>query len=147
MQSLGIGTIILHVSQYSLLKETLRHVLAVLLLAEVTGVEALGTMIDADVHDIVVVDILHLHPIFVVGPFHHLIFRGIDGHVPVVSLAIIVDRGVFLHLMGVGEHRGRIVDEMDIVGVIALLQLHHVAILILEPEEVLRLLDDAIFRT
>ena len=49
--------------------------------------------------------------------------------------------------MGVRQHGRCIVDELGIVGVVALAQLHHVAVLILKPEQVLRLLHDAVFGT
>ena len=62
-----------------------------LLLAEVAGVQPLGTVIHADMHDIVVIHVLHLHTVVIECPPHHLIARGIDGDIPVIAHTVEID--------------------------------------------------------
>ena len=105
MQTCCIGLAVFHVRQYGLFEKCLRYQLHELLFAEVAGIQALGTVIDAEVHNIVIVHILHLHTVLVECPSHHLIARRVDGDIPVVARAIVADYRVRLHLMRIGHHR------------------------------------------
>ena len=62
-----------------------------------------------------------------------------------VAIAVVVDHGVGFDHLCIGEHLRTLVNEgKDVDGVIALHQFHLVTILILEAEEVGRLLDDGV---
>lgn len=125
-----------HIGQNGFLEELGRHLRGILLFAEVAGINLARTLKHADVHDIVVIHILYLKTIVVVSAIHNLILGGVDGDVPMVAVATERDDGVGLHLMGVVEHGWRVVSEFGgIDGIIALLQLYHIAIGIEEEEQ------------
>ena len=66
MESLGINTSELHVAEYRLAEEAGRNARLVLLFLEVGGEQLLGTPKHTDVHDVVVIDMVHLYPIVAV---------------------------------------------------------------------------------
>ena len=98
-----------------------------------------------DVHNVVVIHILYLDTIVVVGTGNNLVLGGIDGDIPVITIAIIHHHRVGLNLIGIAEYGGCVVGEFcSIDRIVALLKLHHIAIGIDEPEEMGRLLGNGI---
>ena len=87
-----------------------------LLLAEVARIQPLGTIIHADMHDIVIVHVLHLHTVIIECPPHHLIACGIDGDIPVITHTVEADQRIRLHLMRVSHHRRRRAAHIERVG-------------------------------
>ena len=92
MEAGGIGVAELHVAQHGLLEEVGGHLAGILLFAEVAGIELARALEHANVHDVVVIDVLDLDAIVVVGTGGDLILRGVDGDIPVVTLAAIDHR-------------------------------------------------------
>ena len=131
MQSCRIDMAELHISQDGIFQEILRNLLGVLLLAEIARVNLLGTLEHADMHDVVVINILHLQTIIIKGTVGDFVFRGVDGNIPVITLTIIRHDRIGLHLMRVIHDFRRIMHKLFVnIRIVALLQLDDVAILI-----------------
>ena len=88
MQTSSINLAIFHISKDCLLQKLRRDKLRELLLAEIAGEQFLCTLIDADVHDIVIVDILYFKAIIIIGSLDHLVLGRIDGNIPVIPVAV-----------------------------------------------------------
>ena len=67
-----------------------------LLLAEVLGEQLTVALEDAQVNDVVVIDILHIQPVFIQRMTRNLVFRRIDGDIEVVALVVPEDDGIAL---------------------------------------------------
>ena len=138
----------LHISQDGIFQEILRNLLGVLLLAEIARVNLLGTLEHADMHDVVVINILHLQTIIIKGTVGDFVFRGVDGNIPMIALTIIRHDRVGLHLMRVIHDLWRIMHKLFVnIRIVALLQFDDVTILITEPEEMFCLFFDTILCT
>ena len=138
----------LHISQDGIFQEILRNLLGVLLLAEIARVNLLGTLEHADMHDVVVINILHLQTIIIKGTVGDLVFRGVNGNIPMIALTIIRHDRVGLHLMRVIHDLWRIMHKLFVnIRIVALLQFDDVTILITEPEEMFCLFFDTILCT
>ena len=136
MEACGIGVAELHVAQHGLLEEVGWHLAGILLFAEVAGIELARALEHADVHDIVVIDVLDLDAIVVVGARGDLVFRGVDGNIPMIAVTTIHNYRVRFDLLGIAEDMGRIMDKLGLVSrIVTLLELHHITILITKPEE------------
>ena len=112
---------------------------------KVTGKELTRTLKHANVHNVVVINILNLETIIVIGTCRDFVFRGIDGNIPMVAIPSIDNYRIDLYLMGITEHRWRIAHELGLISrIVTLGELQYVAILIFKPEEMRQLLDNAI---
>ena len=138
----------LHISQDGVFQEILRNLLGVLLLAEIARVNLLSALEHADMHDVVVIDILHLQTIIIKGTVGDLVFRGVNGNIPMIALTIIRHDRIGLHLMRVIHDLWRIMHKLFVnIRIVALLQFDDVTILITEPEEMFCLFFDTILCT
>ena len=146
MEALGIGPGIFHIVDDGLAEELGGHELLILGLAEIAREELARALEDAQVDDIVIVDILDVKSVFVEGVARHLILRGIDGDVEMVTLAFPNDNGVFFQHFSHLEHLGGLGLEIVLRELVLLDELNQIAIAALEPDEVLGLALDVITR-
>ena len=138
----------LHISQDGVFQEILRNLLGVLLLAEIARVNLLSALEHADMHDVVVINILHLQTIIIKGTVSDLVFRGVNGNIPMIAFTIIRHDRIGLHLMRVIHDLWRIMHKLFVnIRIVALLQFDDVTILITEPEEMFCLFFDTILCT
>ena len=66
MKSIGIHLFQYDVTQNRLLEELMRNLSIEILLAEVTAENPAGSTVDIHIHDVVVIDIIHLYAIIIV---------------------------------------------------------------------------------
>lgn len=135
------------IAQHALRKIVGRHKADESLLAEVAGIDLARTVEHAHVHDVVVINIVHGHAIVVVRRLDHLIGRRVHLRVAVIFLAAERDHGVALDEPVLVEGHGPpLLKGITVIGVFALDEFHHIAILVFEHKQVGSLLHDGVFR-
>ena len=66
MKTIGIHLFQYDITQNRLLEELMRNLSIEILLAEVTAENSAGSPVDIHIHDVVVIDIIHLYAIIIV---------------------------------------------------------------------------------
>ena len=80
-------------------------------------------------HDIVIINIVNLHPIFIKRRTANLIARGVDCHIAMIPLVVVCHNSVTLHHLSESNNlRFLRFKDMCILRIVALLQLYEVRI-------------------
>ena len=141
MEALAVYLSKADIAQDGLLQKSLGHIAYKSVLVDIAGEELTVTLIDAQVDDVVVEDIRHGHARVIIRGGDDLIVGGVDRDIAVIALRLIRHHGIPFHQLAHKNRIGGATGEIERVGrTVALCQFDKVAILVAEPEEMLRLL-------
>ena len=136
-----------NVAQYSLIQERSRNLLIEILLIEITREQTVGTMIDMQIHNIIVINIVYLNTIIIIRTLVDLITCWVNLDVEMIFLiAPYNHRITFNQRILIQRHGSMVVDELlQIRLIFRFHQLNHIPILHFKLENMLSLFYNRIF--
>ena len=97
MNALVVNTGEFHVVEYRLVKESRWKALLILLFAKISREELTGALKDAEVYDVVVIDVFYIQAIVVDCLACYLILSGVDGNIEVIPIVLVGNNSIILH--------------------------------------------------
>jgi hypothetical protein len=145
MKALVVNTGEFHVVEYRLVKESGWKALLILLFAKISREELTGALKDAEVYDVVVIDVFYIQAIVVDCMACYLILSGVDGNIEVIPIVLVGNNSIILHDIRQRQYLCLLFfKELFFLSIVFLNQFDDFSISTLEPQHVLRMLLDVV---
>ena len=146
MKTFWCSTRINNITQNALVQHTRWNMLTEVTLAKIATIELLSSPEQTQMHNIVIINIVHLNPIIIIRGFRHFVRGRIHLNIPMIMVFPINHDRIFLYEFSLVERLGpRSLEITQIRFICRLNTTHHITILVLEHKQVRCLLHNDVF--